>query len=127
MFSNAAIFTVVDVGIGLLLGQGSAPAAAIATAVGALALMPVRSRLQCVVARRIDPQRSAAISAVTDLRARIDAGSAQPEELEGVLRGTLADPGLRVGFRVPGRAGYVDIRGERVEIGRGAPVELGTR
>lgn len=121
-----AIFTVVDVGIGLLLGQGSAPAAAIATAVGALALMPVRSRLQGVVARRIDPQRSAAISAVTDLRARIDAGSAQPEELEGVLRGTLADPGLRVGFRVPGRAGYVDIRGERVEIGRGAPVELGT-
>jgi len=121
------VFTVVDVGVGLLVGRGSAPAAAVATAVCALLLLPLRTRLQQVVADRIDPDRSAVLLAVAGLRARIDDGTSQPEELEDVLQGALQDPGLRVGFQVPGRSGFVDARGDPVTVDpeRGVPVALG--
>jgi signal transduction histidine kinase len=121
------VFATVNIALGLLVGRGSAPAAAAATAVCAVALAPLRSRLQRSVRRRIDPRRAEVLDALGTLRSRADSGVEPPEVLETVLRASLHDPGLRVGFQVPGHAGLVDTAGEPVGItSAGAvPVHLG--
>ena len=128
-----AIVTVVLLGtyavsaltLGLFLGQGSASAAAAATAVCALALTPLRARLQRVVDRRLYPPRRAALLAIEDLQQRIHTERAQPEELEKTLRTALRDPSLRVGLLIPGSSGFVDAAGTAVAAAGGVPVMLG--
>ena len=68
---------------GVLFGGGSAPVAAAATAVCAVALAPLRVRLQRRVDRRVYPARQAALSAVTALRDRARDGLERPEQLAG--------------------------------------------
>jgi signal transduction histidine kinase len=114
------LFTGVTVAAGLVVGGDSAPVAVAATALSAVALAPLRSRLQRRVDRRLYPARSAALAAVDDLRRAVDAGRARPERLEPVLRSALRDPDLRVGYRLPGRPGFVDADGAVVEPGPGA-------
>jgi signal transduction histidine kinase len=111
---------------GTLFGRDSAGVAAAATAVCAVALSPLRSRLQRGVDRRLYPMRRAALAAVEALRRDTGNGRARPEQLQGVLRTALRDPDLRVGFQIPGTDGYVDADGERVEPG-GVPVGLDDR
>jgi signal transduction histidine kinase len=112
---------------GVLLGRDSAVAAAGATAVCAVALSPLRTRLQRGVDRRLYPLRRAALAAIEALNRDSRIGQASPEQLENLLRTTLRDPGLRVGFQVPGTDGYVDTEGVRVEPAGAVPVELGGR
>jgi signal transduction histidine kinase len=81
--------------------------------------------LQRRVDRRLYPARWAALHAVDDLRARVDAGTARPEELQAVLAAALRDPDLRVGYREPGRAGLVDADGVPVGCEPGVPVRWG--
>ncbi len=102
----------------------AAVAAATATAVCALVLAPMRSWLRRVVDRRLYPPRRAALAAIEELQHRIHAGEGSPEELEAVLRQALRDPELRVGYLVPGAAGFVDAAGEPVG-GEVVPVMLG--
>ncbi|GAA0621792.1 two-component sensor histidine kinase [Kribbella sandramycini] len=111
--------------LGLFLGKESAPAAAIATAVCALVLSPLRTRLQRLVDRRLYPPRRAALAAIEDLQRRIHTEQAQPEELELSLRTALRDPTLRVGLLVPGASGFVDAAGVPVGADGGVPVLLG--
>jgi signal transduction histidine kinase len=108
---------------GVLLGQGSAVAAAGATAISALALTPVRHRLQRWVDGRLYPLRRAAFAAIDQLHVDASAGRATPEALESVLRNALRDPDLSVGYREPSADGNVDARGASV-VG-GVPVVLG--
>jgi signal transduction histidine kinase len=113
---------------GLVLGRDSPAAAAGATAVAALALAPLRARLQRRVDRRLYPLRASSRTAVETLHRRASSGEARPEELQAVLRVALRDPGLRVGFRLPGTEGFVDAEGspvETVEAAGGVPVTLG--
>ncbi|MEV6281997.1 histidine kinase [Kribbella sp. NPDC051770] len=110
--------------LGLVVGRGSAVAAASATAVCAVVLAPLRSSLRRVVDRRLYPPRRAALAAIEELQHRIHAGEGSPEELEGVLRQALRDPLLRVGYLVPGAAGFVDVAGAAVG-GEVVPVMLG--
>lgn len=121
------LFTVISVVLGLFLGRGSTLAAALATAVCALALAPLRTRLQRFIGRRVYPQRSEVLDAISSLWTRTDAGTRPPEDLQAVLRVAMHDPGLIVGFRVPGRAGLVDASGLPVEVQspRAVPVRLG--
>jgi signal transduction histidine kinase len=111
---------------GVVLGRDSAVAAAGVTAVGAVALTPVRRRVQQRVDQRLHPLRLAAVSAVGDLQRRVHAGSARPEQLDDELRAALGDPGLRVGYTVPGRQGPVSCDGRPVDPSGGVPVLLGT-
>ncbi len=120
-----AFYTVATFLAGLALGNGSAVAAAGATAVCAAALAPLRVRLQRGVDRRFYPQRQAVLVAIEQLRARTHAGTARPEQLEAVLRDALRDPGLRVGYRLPGSASLVDAGGEPLVPVRPTPVVLG--
>ncbi|GAA4469546.1 sensor histidine kinase [Phytohabitans houttuyneae] len=121
------IYAVTSVIGGVLLGQESTVAAAVATAVCAVALSPLRTRLQRGVDRRLYPIRRAALAAVDALSRDARSGDARPEQLEGMLRTALRDPGLRVGFQVPGTEGYVDTGGDRVDPAGAVPVELGGR
>jgi signal transduction histidine kinase len=114
-----AIATVVVVGVftattvvgGLLVGRGSAVTAAVATAICAVALAPLRRHVQALVDKRFYPPRRAALTAIERLQDRIHAGAAQPEELEETLRAALKEPSLRVGLRLPGTGRVVDASG----------------
>jgi signal transduction histidine kinase len=107
---------------GLLFGRTTPIAAVAATALCAVILSPVRARLQRGVDRRLYPVRRAALDAVEALKA----GDGRPEELQDRLRVAVRDPGLRVGYRVPGTDGPVDTAGADV-AGPGTTVTLSGR
>lgn len=121
------LFTAASAIGGAALGHRSPLVAAVATAVCATALAPLRTRLRDRVDRRIYPSRRRVLDAVGDLQTRVHAGAAQPEELEAVLAQALDDAQLRVGYRVPGTDIDVDAAGQIVPDGvpvvvAGAPV-----
>ncbi len=120
-----ATYFVSALALGLMLGRDSAPAAAGATALCALLLAPLRTRLRKAVDRRLFPPRRAAVQAIEDLQLRVHTQGAQPEELESVLRTALRDPHLRVGMLVPGSAGFVDASGVPVPDTGLVPITLG--
>jgi signal transduction histidine kinase len=101
--------------------------AAIATGVSAVALAPLRTRLQRRVDARLYPLRQAVRAELARLRDRIDDGRARPEDLEDTLRRALRDPELRVGYVLPGRPGLVDLASAPLPVGEGrrVPVHVG--
>jgi signal transduction histidine kinase len=107
-------FTVAEVVAGVLLGRGSAFVAAVATAIAVVVLAPVRRRAQRAVDRRLYPMRAALHQSLADLRAGIDAGTAQPEDIESTLQQVLRAPQLRVGYLAPGQDTPSDADGEPV-------------
>jgi signal transduction histidine kinase len=112
---------------GLAFGRGSEAAAAGATAICAITLSPLRSRLQRAVDRRLYPLRRRALTAIETLGRETRSGEARPEQLQSRLRAALRDPTLRVGFQVPGTDGHLDADGSPVEPAGAVPVELGGR
>jgi signal transduction histidine kinase/xanthosine utilization system XapX-like protein len=120
-----AVYASSTIVAGVLLGQESAVAAAGATAICAIALTPLRHRLQRGVDGRLYPLRRAAFSAIDRLHHDAAAGRSTPEQLQPVLRTALRDPGLRVGFRVPGAEGFVDAAGVPVSADSSEPIVLG--
>src|SRR4051794_4189488 len=119
------IFACVSFAGGLLLGHDSTVAAAAATALGAVALSPLRRGLQRRVDRCLYPARPAALAALVDLQRAIHAGQARPEQLVERLRGALRDPGLQVGYRLPGGEGLVDESGAPLDAAGSVPVVIG--
>jgi signal transduction histidine kinase len=107
-------YAVAAVVAGVLFGHESALGAALVTALLAIVLSPLRTRLQRRVDGWVYPLRRAALDAVADLQRRTNTGEAVPEDLETVLRAALRDPGLRVGYRAPGAAAYVDVGGSEI-------------
>ncbi len=107
-------YAVAAVVAGVLFGRESALGAALVTALLAVVLSPLRTRLQRRVDGWVYPLRRAALDAVADLQRRTNTGEAVPEDLEKVLRAALRDPGLRVGYRAPGAAAYVDVGGAEI-------------
>ena len=100
--------------VGVLIGQDSEAGVAIGTAVAGLLLFPAFRVVRRAVDARLYPLRRAALAAVDDLHHGVSVGQAKPEQLQDVLREALRDPGLRVGFRMPGSAAYLDTDGEPV-------------
>jgi signal transduction histidine kinase len=60
--------------------------------------------------------RRAALTAIEQLRGRIHAGQARPEQLQAVLQAALRDPALRVGYRLPGSDTLVDAAGTPIDV-----------
>ena len=126
-----AVVTVVLLGLfagasfvgGVVFGRSSPTVAAAATALCALALAPLYRRLRRLVDRRLYPVRRRVLEALAVLRTDIHRGTAVPEQLVQVLQRSLGDPELRVGFRVPGATGDVDLLGRPVTEA-GTPVLL---
>jgi DNA-binding CsgD family transcriptional regulator len=73
------IYGLTSLAAGVVFGQGSAAFAAATTALCALALSPLRHRLQGVVDRRLYPRRRAAFAALDALYEQVSSGQAQPE------------------------------------------------
>ena len=101
---------------GVIFGRESPTAAVAATALCAIALSPLRHRIQQGVDRRLYPQRRVAFAELDRLYRDAGAGRAAPEELQAVLRTALRDQALLVGFRMPGSEGYVDPHGEALVV-----------
>jgi signal transduction histidine kinase len=119
-----AVFAAAAFAGGVLLGRDSTVAAA-ATPLCAVALLPLRSRVQRRIDRRLYPSRQAALSAIADLQHDIHVGEARPEQLACRLRRALRDPGLRVGYVIPGGTGLVDESGEALAAPAAVPVLIG--
>lgn len=102
------IFVTTSLTAGLLLAHDSAAVAAATTALAAVALSPLRRRLQRQIDRRLYPRRQAAFMAIDSLQHDIRTGTAQPEQLEERLRAALRDPDLRVGYLSPEGTHLVD-------------------
>jgi signal transduction histidine kinase len=109
------IYTIASFVVGVAMGRESTVAAAGATALAAVALAPLRKNLQRHVDRRLYPRREAALAAIEELMQRTHAGLSQPEDLEGVIRVALRDPGIRIGYLVPGSGTFVDAARDKVD------------
>jgi signal transduction histidine kinase len=118
-------YAVTVLSLGVVIGRNSPGAAAAATAVCALLLAPLRTRLRRTIDRTLFPPRRAALQAIEDLQHRVHTQGAQPEELESVLRTALRDPHLRVGMLVPGTSGFIDASGNPVPDHGLVPITLG--
>jgi signal transduction histidine kinase len=121
------VFTAASLAAGLLLPGESLIAAVAATAICALLLAPLRSRLQRRVDRWFYPTRRAAFAAIDELSRRTaTTEEARPEQLEDALQRAVGDPTLRVGFLPADRAAGVDLSGTPLDASPvSVPVRLG--
>jgi signal transduction histidine kinase len=98
--SLAALFAVVTVGLGLVLGRGSDAAVAVATLACAVTFASVRTRLQHAVDSRFDRDHRDALARVSQFVDSVRRGSAGPEDIEATLRAALRDPNLRITYAI---------------------------
>lgn len=122
-FGVVAAHAGLSAALALALGAGSTVPAVLATVVVVVLLLPARALLLRVLGARLHPRRARGVDALRVLVGEVHAGTAQPERLEPVLQEALRDPGLRVGYRQPGRPMPVDVDGEPV-TGDGVPIRL---
>jgi signal transduction histidine kinase len=122
-----AVFTAVNVTVGLVTAQSAPVAATAATALCAVLILPLRSRLQRGIDRWLYPARKRVYVALDQLHADTVAGRARPEELQVLLQTALADPQLRVAYRIPNTATYADADGAVIDddLTDATPVALG--
>ena len=122
-----AVFTTVTVVAGVLLGRDSAFVAAAATGLSAVALAPLRTRLQRRVDARLYPLRQA-------VRARAGPAAHPDRRRPGPTGGPGGDPAPRAarsrpaaGLRVAGQPGLVDLASAPLPVGDGrqVPVRVG--
>ena len=91
------VFTIVNLTVGLVAARASpVVAVTVLTALCAIALFPLRARLQSGVDRWLYPARKAAFAAIDRLHDDTVAGRARAEQLQAVLQDALRDPQLHV-------------------------------
>lgn len=122
-----AVFTAVNVTVGLLTARSAPVAATAATALCAVLILPLRGRLQQRIDRWLYPARKRVYAALDRLHTDTVAGRAHPEELQQVLQTALNDSELRVAYLIPNSATYADALGAPFagELAGARPVHLG--
>ena len=109
------------------LGGSTTAGAAVAAVAAALAFDPLRRRVQRVVDRRFDRDRSRAVERVEAFAARLHDGEAAPEDIEEVLQDALGDPGLRLYVWLPGARTHAALDGTWVADPQPGPGRTATR
>jgi signal transduction histidine kinase len=123
-----AVFTGANLIAGQVFSQNAPTIAVAATALVALALTPVRGRLQRSVDRWLYPARKAAYAAVDELYQETMAGLGGPEQLQARLRRALHDQNLLVAYRGPSDGVLADADGTPMDgylAGHQTSVDLG--
>jgi signal transduction histidine kinase len=121
----AGTYAVVAITVGAVGGRGSIWATAVVTLIAGVGARSLRERLQRLVDRRFNRSQYEAAQRVNTFLEALRAGRAVPEEIEQVLREAVADPGLALGFRLPGTDGNVDLNGDPMpEDGECLPIRL---
>ncbi len=110
-------YAVVAVTVGAVGGRGSIWATAVVTLIAGVGARPLRDRLQRVVDRRFNRSQYEATERVNTFLEELRAGRAAPEGIEQVLRETVGDPALALGFRLPGSDRYVHLDGDPMPAG----------
>ena len=113
-FLLGAVYAVVALAGGVLLGRGSAWVTAAATLVVALGFRPLRARVQRAVDRRFDRRRFEALRLVRELEAGVREGKRAPEEIGAVLAEALDDPLAELLYWLPSSDAYANASGELV-------------
>ena len=110
----AAIFGVVSLSLGVVIGSGSTLATAAATLAVALVFGPLRSRVQVLVDRRFDRARYQGLRKIERFLEDLRAGRAAPEATGEVMADAIGDPSLELLFWLPAEAIHVDATGHAV-------------
>jgi signal transduction histidine kinase len=111
--ASAGLFALVVVGVAQLSREASGSTAGVGVAafVTALLVLPLHRRLHAVMGRTFDRERTVTVAAVRRFVQQVRDGTAEPEEVERVLRQALGDDDLRVLLTAPGSGERVDLRG----------------
>jgi len=91
--------TLASVALGTAVTSWSPTAGVVVAALVALLAVPGYRLTRRLVGELVYRERERALRALRVLAGRVEAGEAEATEVERVLRETLADPGLRVGYR----------------------------
>ncbi|HEY1480773.1 MAG TPA: histidine kinase [Gaiellales bacterium] len=100
--------------VGVAIGRGSTWVAATGTLVVALAFRPLRARLQMIVDRRFDRDRSNGLRAIQAFENEVREGTRAPEEIGAALALALRDPLAELLFWLPASETYASSSGELV-------------
>jgi signal transduction histidine kinase len=117
-------WTTATVAIGMLVGGDRPLAVAAVTASLVLALLPLRAALGSAIDRWLYPTRARVRAAVDSLFVAVRVGTALPEELEEILRKSLSEPGLTIGYHVPGSPGLHGADGRCLELAAESAVPI---
>jgi signal transduction histidine kinase len=104
----------ITVGLGVVVGRGSAWVTAAATLAVALAFRPLRSLVQNGVDRRFSRARYHALRHVQAFEEQVREGRRAPEEIGSVLAEALSDPLAELLFWLPASESHADASGELV-------------
>jgi signal transduction histidine kinase len=107
-----ATYIGITVGLGVVVGRGSAWVTAAATLAVAVSFRPLRARVQMRVDRRFDRARFEAVRRVRAFEEEVREGRRAPEEIGGVLAEALRDPRAELLFWLPESAAYATAAGE---------------
>jgi signal transduction histidine kinase len=110
----AATYIAITLAAGVAVGRGSDWVTAAGTLVVALSFRPLRARVQALVDRRFDRQRSDGLRTVQAFENEVREGVRAPEEIEGVLAQALRDPLAGLFFWLPASETYATSAGEFV-------------
>ncbi len=114
LVAAGAFASVVSVAAALSLRDSHVGAVGAAFLV-AIALLPAHSRIQRLVGRVFDRDRTVGLMEMREFVRRVRDGQAPAEQLEAELRRVLGDPALRVLLQLPGAVSFVDLEGTPTE------------
>ena len=125
-----AAFAAVAILGGIALGRGSTAPTAAATLAVAVAFRPLRSRVQALVDRRLNPEGYEGLRRVDRFLTEVREGRAEPEAMGAVLAAAVSDPTLQLFFWLPRDSAHADARGRLLpslppEPGGRTPVRRG--
>ena len=107
----AALLTTGIVLTGYLAGRDSALGLSGSVFLVALVVFPLHRRLHRAVGRVLDRDRTVLVEQIERFVERVRDGSAEPEEVETVLRSAVRDPELTLLLSDPAGTGLVDLSG----------------
>lgn len=133
LVSMFALLVVIGLVIGLtallmrwpgVADQSAAMLTVAGVALGTVVVVSLHPRIHRVAGRILYAEHERLMDALSFFEGQVREGEARPAGLEAVLRNTIADPSLRVGYLEPGGVTYYDSRGMRLEAREGVGVIL---